>query len=261
MRSAVVTGGGSGIGLACAVALRDLGFDTVVCGRTQSKVNAAAEEHGLRGVVCDVTDEESVSAAMAFAEEGAPLGAVVANAGTGALSPIVATDRNVWDTVMATNVTGAFLTIKHAAPRIAAAGGGAIVATSSIAGPLTHRHMAAYTASKAALEMLVRNAADELGVAKVRVNAVRPGLVPTDLTTFFVGDDTILGDYLAQMPLARTGTPEDVAGLVAFLCSDAASWITGQCIGVDGGHTLRRGPDLDAVARALFGDAAVDGRP
>jgi NAD(P)-dependent dehydrogenase (short-subunit alcohol dehydrogenase family) len=260
MRTALVTGGGSGIGLGCAQALAGGGFDVLICGRTEAKVRAAAEEHGMRWAVCDVTDESSVAAAVAAAEATGPLAACVANAGTGAAAPIVATPLEEWNAVLATNLTGAFLTIKHAGARMAHAGGGAIVAVSSIAGPLTHRYMAAYCASKAGLEMLVRTAADELGMANVRVNAVRPGLVPTELTTFLVGDEAIRGDYLAQMPLARTGTPEDVGALVGFLCSDAASWVTGQCIGVDGGHTLRRGPDLEAVARALYGDAAVEGR-
>ena len=86
-----------------------------------------------------------------------------------------------WQATLDTNLTGAFLGIKHAGAAIAASGGGAIVAISSIAGPLTHRFMSAYCVSKAGLETLVRNAADELGIAKVRVNAVQPGLVPTDL--------------------------------------------------------------------------------
>lgn len=257
---ALVTGGGSGIGLACAVALARDGATVTICGRSADKLRAAAEAHGLRHVVCDVADEDQVAAAVAAAAEPAGLHIAVAAAGTGSAGPLLLTDLATWQAVLATNLTGAFLTVKHAGRAIAAAGGGAIVAISSIAGPLTHRFMTPYAVSKAGLEMLVRNAADELGVAKVRVNAVRPGLVPTDLTTAFTGSPEITADYLAQMPLGRLGTPEDVAALVRFLAGPESSWITGQLVGVDGGHTLRRGPDLEGVMRMVFGDDAVEGR-
>jgi NAD(P)-dependent dehydrogenase (short-subunit alcohol dehydrogenase family) len=120
--------------------------------------------------------------------------------------------------------------------------------------------MAAYCVSKAGLEALVRTAADELGRANVRVNAVRPGIVPTELAAPLEQDPAVLADYLAQMPISRTGTVDDVARLVRFLLGEESSWITGQCIGVDGGHHLRRGPDVEHWARALYGDDVVDGR-
>jgi NAD(P)-dependent dehydrogenase (short-subunit alcohol dehydrogenase family) len=136
-----------------------------------------------------------------------------------------------------------------------------MVAVSSIAGPLTHRYMTPYCVSKAGLEMLVRNAADELGPVGVRVNAVRPGLVPTDLTAGLTTVEDAVTDYLDQMPLRRLGTETDVAALVAFLCSQESSWITGQCIGVDGGHTLRRGPNLEPLMAMLFGEQLRPPRP
>ena len=120
-------------------------------------------------------------------------------------------------------------------------------------GSHTHRHLAAYSVSKAALDMLVRNAADELGEFGVRVNAIRPGLVPTDASQSL--DAAIrrrAADYLAQMPLGRTGTIEEIAAAVRFLAGDDAAWITGQSFGVDGGHSLRRGPDLDRLIGAMF---------
>ncbi len=127
-----------------------------------------------------------------------------------------------------------------------------MVAISSIAGVLTHRWMTAYCVSKAGLEMLVRNAADELGGAGVRVNAVRPGLVPTDLAAPLVANAAAQQDYLDQMPLHRLGTPEDIGEIVRFLIGPESAWVTGQVIAADGGHTLRRGPDLDPVAEALM---------
>ena len=116
------------------------------------------------------------------------------------------------------------------------------MAVSSIAGHLTHRQLGAYAVAKAGVEMLVRNAADELGGYGIRVNAVRPGLAPTDTSGPLNDHDGTRRDYLAQMPLGRTGTVEDVAALVAFLAGPDSTWITGQLIGVDGGHSLRRGP-------------------
>ena len=140
------------------------------------------------------------------------------------------------------------------------AGGGSFVGISSIAAPLTHRFMSVYCVSKAGLETLVRTAADELGPAGVRVNAVRPGLVPTELAAALDDDPEVRSDYLAQMPLGRLGSVDDVAGLVRFLLGPESSWITGEAIGVDGGHHLRRGPDVEHWSRALFGDAATEGR-
>lgn len=259
--AALVTGGGSGIGLACARAMARDGAVVTVCGRTEAKVRAAAEEHGLRWAVCDVTDEASVEAAVAAAAE--PLGALhvaVANAGTGHAGPLLTTDLAAWNAVMATNLTGAFLTVKHAGRAISRAGGGSIVAVSSIAGPRTHRFMTPYCVSKAALEMLVQNAADELGIAGIRVNAVRPGLVPTDLSVGLTSSESITADYLDQMPLGRLGTTDDIAEAVRFLAGRDATWITGMCISVDGGHHLRRGPDLTPLMRMALGDDIVEGR-
>jgi NAD(P)-dependent dehydrogenase (short-subunit alcohol dehydrogenase family) len=112
---------------------------------------------------------------------------------------------------------------------------------------MTHRNLGPYAVGKAGLEMLVRNAADELGRYRIRVNAVRPGLVPTEMAAVLHDNDAVREDYLAQMPLGRLGTPDDVAAAVRFLAGPESSWITGQLLGVDGGHSLRRGPDLDPI--------------
>src|SRR3546814_6700284 len=108
--------------------------------------------------------------------------------------PIVMTDLEGWNATLALNLTGTFLTIKHAAPAIGRSGGGAIVAMSSIAGALTHRNLGVYAITKAGVEMLVRNAADELGQFGVRVNAIRPGLVPTDASSVLDGDEATRQD-------------------------------------------------------------------
>jgi len=265
--AALVTGGGSGIGLACARHLLLDGASVTITGRTAERLEGAAADlrsvapagAEVQFVACDVADEDSLAAAVATA--AAPAGGLhfaVANAGTGTLGPITSVALEEWNRVMETNLTGAFLTFKHAGRAIVAAGGGAMVGISSIASPLSHRYMAPYCVSKAGLDTLVEVTADELGRLGVRVNSVRPGLVSTELGSYLENDPKVLDDYLNQMPLARVGTVDDIAGAVRWLLGPESSWVTGQCLGVDGGHTLRRGPDLEHWARAMFSDDVVD---
>ena len=245
--AALITGGGSGIGLACAAALLADGATVTLAGRSQERLEKGAASLGsdrVHYVVCDVSSEDDVARAVTTAAE--PVGALhmaVAAAGTSAFGAFVDTAVSDWQQVIDTNLTGTFLVIKHAGARIRDSGGGAIVAISSIAGAVTHRLLGAYSVSKSAIDALVRNAADELGASGVRVNSVRPGLVPTEMTELIMDNKGIVDDYLAQMPISRLGTPEDIAACVRFLCGPESSWVTGQVISVDGGHHLRRGPD------------------
>ena len=191
-----------------------------------------------------------------------PLRIVVANAGTGSAGPFHLTTLDDWNTVLGTNLTGAFLTMKHAVPHLAANGGGSIVAMSSIAAVATHRYMTPYNVSKAGLEMLVRQVADELGSSGIRANAVRPSLVPTDISAGLTAVPEIVDDYLEQMPLHRLGTTDDIAvASVRFLAGPESSWITGACISADGGHHLRRGPNLDGVMRMVLRRRSRPTRP
>jgi NAD(P)-dependent dehydrogenase (short-subunit alcohol dehydrogenase family) len=265
---ALVTGGGSGIGLACARAFLADGAGVVLAARDVDRLAAAAgalrEEFAgatVTTVRCDVTDEASVAAACAEAATAGPLRIVVANAGTGSAGPFHLTSLDDWNQVLATNLTGAFLTMKHAVPHLAANGGGSIVAISSIAGVATHRYMTPYNVSKAGLEMLVRQVADELGSSGIRANAVRPSLVPTDISVGLTSVPEIVDDYLEQMPLHRLGTTDDIAAAVRFLAGPESSWITGVCLSTDGGHHLRRGPNLDGVMRMVLGDAVAPPGP
>jgi len=268
-RVALITGGGSGIGLGCARDLVAAGATVVLAARNTDRLVSAADElrkvaapgAEVLTVACDVTNEDSVSAACARTAEAGTFTLVVANAGFGSGGPIHLTQLDDWNGVIGTNLTGAFLTIKHAVPYLSANGGGSIVAVSSIAGPVTHRFMTPYDVSKAGLEMLIRQTADELGCRNIRANAVRPGLVPTDATEAMINYPPVVDDYISQMPLGRVGTTEDVGRLVRFLLSDESSWITGTCISVDGGHHLRRGPNIEPFMEMALGDARYPAGP
>lgn len=267
-KTALVTGGGSGIGLACARHLLRDGATVTIVGRSEDKLRQAAavlagDAAGgaeVRTAVCDVTDEAAVEAAVQQAAGKPGLDIAVANAGGGAAGSVLTTSVEEWRFTLDVNLTGTFLTVKHAGramPR-----GGTMVAVSSIAGILTHRFMSAYCASKAGLEMLVRCAADELGGLGIRVNAVRPGLVPTDLATPLTMDDRVVADYLDQMPLARLGTTDDIAAAVRWFAGPESAWVTGQVVAIDGGHSLRRGPRIESMVEALMGpDAVASVRP
>ena len=135
--------------------------------------------------------------------------------------------------------------------------GGSIVAISSIAGALGGRFRAAYSASKAGLYMLVKSAADELGGFGIRINSIRPGIVRSEATAaMFDHMPNMIDDYRKNMALGRVGEPEEVGDAVVWLASDASSWVPGQNIAVDGGHTLRRAPDFEPAIRARLGDEA-----
>jgi NAD(P)-dependent dehydrogenase (short-subunit alcohol dehydrogenase family) len=250
---ALVTGGGSGIGLAIAQRLVSGGHHVVITGRTESKLQSAVEQLGTHCsyVVGDAADEGSVAAAIASCATFGQLTVAVANAGTGSGSPFLATPLDEWNRVVHGNLTSTFLLFKHAggamaANNVAAHGGGALLAISSVAAARTHRFMTAYCVSKAGVDMLVQNVADELGPLGIRVNAIRPSLVPTDISAGLTQSPSIVNDYLSQMPLGRLGTTDDIASLAAFLLGPESSWITGMSISTDGGHHLRRGPNLDA---------------
>lgn len=268
-RVALVTGGGSGIGLASAAALARDGASVVVCGRTASRLEDAAEQLSAQAasgaevhhVVCDVTDEDAVTGAVAMAVEVlGGIDVVVASAGGSEwMGPVVVTPLDAWRRTIDLNVTGTFLPLKHAAPVMATRGGGSFVAVSSIAAPLSHRYLAPYCVAKAGIEAFVKVAADELAPSGIRVNAVRPGLIDTELVAGITAGGPVLDDYMEQTPLGRVGRPEDVAAAVRYLAGPESSWTTGQILGVDGGQTLRRGPDYTPFAEPVYGSDALRG--
>jgi NAD(P)-dependent dehydrogenase (short-subunit alcohol dehydrogenase family) len=255
--AALVTGGGSGIGLGCAQRFATDGAHVTIAGRTEARLLEAVDEIAsggapgttVRHVVCDVTDEADVERAVASATEPTGRLDVLFACAGGSLhgGPIVASDTAAWRATVDLNLVGTFLCIKHAAPVMMRGGGGSIVGMSSIAGHTTHRFMSAYCASKAGIEMLVKCAADELGEHNIRVNAVQPGIVGTDLMGFVTAGGPILDSYYSNMPVARVGTVDDIAAAVRYLAGPESTWVTGQMLGIDGGHQLRCGPDFGSV--------------
>jgi len=265
-QNVLVTGGGSGIGLACAKAFAGDGANVLIMGRSESKLLDAAKslcelsDNTIQTFAGSVAEESDVAAAVEKASIGGKLHIAIANAGVGGLSPIMATESADWDQIMQTNLNGTFYTFKHAAKVMSASGGGAMCAISSIAGVRTHPFMGPYCVSKAGIDMLVKNTADELGRVNIRVNSVCPGLVETELASGLLETPAVLEDYLDCMPISRHGVVEDISSAVRFLCGPESSWITGVTLSVDGGHHLRRGPNVEPFSRILFGDDVTDGK-
>lgn len=259
----LVTGGGTGIGHACAAALAADGAAVTICGRTESKLADSAErisqEAGNGGsvayVVADVTDESSVAAAVAAAAEPTgTLNGVVANAGGGGgMGPYHLQDTDEFLRVLHLNVLGTMLTVKHSVPLMRAVGGGSFVGMSSIAGHVTHMYFGAYTPGKAGIEAIMRNAADEYGAANIRFNAIRPGFIATEIMEGIPRDGEVYDSYIDNTPMADVGYPEDVGHLARFLIGPESRWITGQCINIDGGHSLRRGPYFGSFIEPALG--------
>ena len=242
-----VTGGGTGIGFACAAAIVEGGGSVVIAGRREALLQAAVELLGSRAsfVQCDVAKDSDVDAAIdAVKERHGALHLAVNAAGTGSVGSVLNGPTDDFERVMQINLTGAYRCIRAEAKLMNASGGGSIVSISSIAGTHTHHWMTAYCVSKAGLNMLTRCAADDLGKHRIRVNAVAPGLVPTDLAAGLVGNEETVQEYLRRMPVSRLGTTEDIANSVAFLLSEESGWVTGLVLPADGGHHLRQGPDL-----------------
>jgi 7-alpha-hydroxysteroid dehydrogenase len=179
--------------------------------------------------------------------------------GSETIGPITQIDSEAWRRTVDLNVNGTMYVLKHAAKELVRGGGGSFVGISSIASSNIHRWFGAYGPSKAALDHILMLAADELGASWVRVNGIRPGLTRTDLVGPIMESPDVAGDYRACTPLPRFGEVEDIANLAVFLLSDAAGWITGQVINVDGGHGLRRGPDMSGMLEGIFGADGLRG--
>jgi NAD(P)-dependent dehydrogenase (short-subunit alcohol dehydrogenase family) len=262
--SVLVTGGGTGIGKGCALRFLQRGATVTIAGpdgdvlaSAATELRAATGRDTVRTAVCDVTDEDLVREAVAVATDAAGLDVLVANAGTGWPGPLQLLDKAQWHIAYDVNVVGTALCIKHATTAMRANGSGAVVAISSVEALRAGKYMPAYNVTKSALDSLVACAARELGPLGIRVNGVRPGVVLTDAVRSQLTEKSIAAG-LRQTYLGRLGTPADIAGAVAFLASDDASWITGQMLNVCGGLSVHDGASYEGLARMVFGDEAID---
>jgi 3-hydroxybutyrate dehydrogenase len=253
-RTAVVTGGGRGVGAAVAERLAAGGASILVTARTAREVEAVAERlrergHTAHATSCDVADPGSIERMADVARER--LGRVdilVNNAGVALAAPIHRTSLDDWMRLMAVNVTGAFLCLKAFLPAMVERRWGRVVNVASIAGLRGDRYIAAYASSKHALVGLTRSAAAETAPHGVTVNAVCPGYVRTDMTRESIArivertgrtEDQALDAILKTTPQERLIEPEEVADAVAFLCGEGARGINGDALVIDGGE-LRR---------------------
>lgn len=264
--AALVTGGGTGIGRACAAALARDGAAVTICGRTEASLAEASDAIGLDTTyhVADVTVEDQVLGALEAAEaRTGSLKIVVANAGGGGMpSPLHVSDTDEYRRLLDVNLMGTYFCIKHSVPKLRSAGGGSFIGMSSIAGHVTHPLFGAYPTAKAGIESLCRNAADEYGQAAIRFNAIQPGFIATEMMELIPRDSEVYASYIENTPMGDVGQPEDVGELVRFLAGPESRWITGQCIGIDGGHSLRRGPDFSSfIADALGSEVMAGGLP
>ena len=239
VKVAVVTGAARGIGLAIAQWFLAHGHRVALLDRDGATLEPCVQALGrpdhVLALQADVSDEAQVRGAFdALGQRWGRLDALVNNAGVALFKPLLETSFAEWSLVMATNLDGPFLCSQAATPLLLKNGGGAIVNIASISGLRASTLRVAYGTSKAALMHLTRQQAAELGHLGIRVNAIAPGPVDTEMAKQ-VHSAAIRADYHAAIPLNRYGTPEEIASAVGFLCSDAAAYVNGQTLAVDGG--------------------------
>ena len=233
--AALVFGGASGIGRACADALCAAGWPTVVADLRP------AEGDGALGV--DVRDRDAVgNAADRVADAHGGIGAVIYAAGTARVTPLLDIDAREWELVIGVNLSGGFNAMQACVPHMPR--GASFTLISSVDSTAPVAGLAHYSAAKAGAEALVRSGALELGPRGIRCNAVLPGVVRTPLMEPMLSRPGVAEAFVAQTPLGRLGEGADIAGVVAFLASPEARWISGVSLPVDGGMSLREHPQL-----------------
>jgi len=263
-KRAVVTGGASGIGRATALRLADEGAAVIIADidKDAGEELAAGSDGRITFRSTDVTQSDQIEALVRAADAAGGLDILFNNAGAGgAPEPIDEIDAEAWDRTMALLLRSVALGIRHAAPLMAARGGGAIVNTSSVSALGTGYAPTAYSTAKAGVLHLTRLAAANLAKSNIRVNAVVPGFIATNIFTSHLGIDAarreqanrmIAGAAAKAQPIARAGRSEDIAAAVAFLASDDASFVTGTHILVDGGLTIGTRASWDPEAPSLM---------
>ena len=240
-KTAVITGGNSGIGYATAKKFKAGGANVIITGRSAERVRAAANELGVKGIVADVTNLSALDDLVGQVKnEFDKLDILFVNAGIFAPAPVGQNTEELFDTQMGINFKGAVFTIEKFLPVLN--DGASIINLSSINAYTGMPNTAIYAASKAALNAYTRTAATELAARNIRVNSVNPGPVSTPIFGKTGMPEAQLSDFATaiqkRIPLKRFGQPEDIANLVAFLASDDASFITGSEYNIDGGMNV-----------------------
>jgi NAD(P)-dependent dehydrogenase (short-subunit alcohol dehydrogenase family) len=238
---AVITGGNSGIGYAAAKELKEKGATVIITGRRKEAVEKAATELGITGIVADQSDINATGNLVAsITKSHGQVDILFINAGIATISPIEHASEQHFDDIMNINFKGAYFTLSKFIPILR--DGGSVVFLSSIVASTTSVASSVYSASKAALNSVMKSAALELAPRKIRVNAVSPGPIATEIMHKAGLDEATLGTIkdglITKSPLKRMGTSEEVASVVTYLCDDAAGFITGSEFIIDGGLLL-----------------------
>ncbi|TVY10009.1 SDR family NAD(P)-dependent oxidoreductase [Paenibacillus cremeus] len=243
-KKAMVTGAGRGIGKALAIGLAEAGADVAVLARTESDLAgtvAEIEKVGRKALALptDITSREQLhrSAEKAIAWAG-KVDILINNAGMNIRTPALDVTEEEWETIMQTNLKSAFLLSQTLGAHMKESGGGSIINISSVGGHMALRTGVVYGSTKAALIQMTKILALEWGKFGIRVNAIGPWYFKTPLTEKLLADEQFVSEVLARTPLKRIGELPDLVGPVVFLSSDAASYITGQTLFVDGGMTI-----------------------
>ena len=237
---AIVTGGGSGIGLAIATAFVREGAQVVICGRDRKKLDAAAKQLGAScvAVSADVSDAEEIKTLVdATLQSFQRINVLVNNAGVLLAGTAESLSEDDWDQTFNINVRGLWLLSRAVLPHMRAAGGGSIINMASVLSLTGARNRVAYAASKGAVLQMTKAMALDHAAENIRVNCICPGMVETEMIAQFIQNEAAKRQRLAMHPVGRFGRPEDIAGAAVLLASDESSWITGAAFPVDGGYT------------------------
>jgi len=269
-KTAIITGGAGGIGGASALRLAQDGAAVLLMGRTQETLKKAktALSKAVKGAKVgifagDGCKAEDVQGALqaAYDLQGRLDVMLTTVGGGGSFLPIVKHSPESFRACIESNFMSAFMAVRYAAPLMDH--GGSIICISSTAAKMNFAYLSDYCTAKAALEAFIKSAAEELGSANIRVNAVRPGLTYVARNEALFANKSVFNKFVDQTPLdrgpdlGRLGTPEDIAGAVRYLAGPDAAWVTGQSFAVDGGHELRRNPDLTELIVAKFGQKGL----
>jgi NAD(P)-dependent dehydrogenase (short-subunit alcohol dehydrogenase family) len=242
---AIIVGGSSGIGLGSARLMARDGAEVTITARHEEKLKKAQADLAKEGLkvayaVCDAMSATDVRAAVkAASDQQGCLHIAVVVPGAGDFKPVLMYGDDEFSQLVDGNIRPVYLLLKHAGNAMMRAGFGSFVAISSTAAVFSSRYLAPYSAGKAAVDMLVRVAADELGEYKIRVNSVQPGMTRTATTEGAFANGEMMDAFLAQQAIKRGGEVNDIAQAVRYFAGPESSWTTGQLLAVDGGHTLR----------------------